>query len=49
MRHAPHAPHSDLAMTRHAQVTGIVRGKLHNWDPVLSEYIRLHLYGDVYR
>lgn len=30
------------------KVTDIVRAKLHDWDPVLAEYIRLHLYGDVY-
>lgn len=30
------------------KVTDTVRGKLHHWDPVLSEYIRRHLYGDVY-
>lgn len=30
------------------KVTDKVRDKLYDWDPVLSEYIRLHLYGDVY-
>ena len=30
------------------QVTDVVRDKLHGWDPVLAEYINLHLYGDVY-
>lgn len=30
------------------QVTDKVREKLTAWDPVLAEYIRLHLYGDVY-
>lgn len=30
------------------KVTDKVRDKLHSWDPVLAEWIRLHLYGDVY-
>lgn len=30
------------------EVTDVVRKKLHTVDPVLAEYIRLHLYGDIY-
>eukprot|EP00884_Botryococcus_braunii_P011466 jgi/Botrbrau1/2031/Bobra.0047s0012.4 len=32
----------------YGDVTAAVRKKLHMVDPVLAEYIRLHLYGDIY-
>ncbi|KAK9814833.1 hypothetical protein WJX72_012357 [[Myrmecia] bisecta] len=32
----------------YTKVTDAVRQKLHTVDPVLAEYIRMHLYGDIY-
>ncbi|MEW5306422.1 MAG: hypothetical protein WDW36_008887 [Sanguina aurantia] len=41
-------PPGDAFEKVYDKVTDAVRAKLHDWDPVLAEYIRLHLYGDVY-
>jgi alkylhydroperoxidase/carboxymuconolactone decarboxylase family protein YurZ len=32
----------------YSTVTDAVRRKVHSADPVLGEWIRLHLYGDIY-
>lgn len=41
-------PPGDAFELVYAQVTDAVRQRVHSADPVLGEWIRLHLYGDVY-
>ena len=41
-------PPGDAFELVYASVTDPVRAKVHSADPVLGEWIRLHLYGDIY-